>query len=1371
MAPSVDLYSTLISTSASNPYQKSHSPLREEYLSLGIEAVLRTDESRNRAPVNSSALCSEEIFYETADDDIVQTSAAQSPSNSPFSLPPTSRSQKKRRNERHVSFVPPLSTTASMAEKASLLRRLENVIKEWNMSISQIFQKSKTRKSYEFLHGDFSSWKAQCINIRETIATSIDNCTISMLEFCDKSYSNFNQEKGGQEEDSEDKLTKVMLILCIPCAYLTAPKYGPRLRKVHVSPSETTQPSSASIAQGLPLQTKPEQKIKMNFTKAYSEEKYHSRTHERKAGSNTSKKTERDTVSIRAGTNSTISKGHRSMQSSKLSDLFDICADSYATPEAVAITLLANPNSVTFFSNGGRFPLHAVCLRTVALQSRQSEAESNDNIGYHNSDQRILCDTADLVNILNLLVEAYPEAAKLTDFARDLPAHLLARQLWRLERQWIARVPTHDMAAGESSSDDKIPKRPFATTLPLFHNITKCTEVLLRIIGSDATLCQERGSSGTLLPFHIGCLNGVSFDTLAALLRGYPEAAKIPCSKALPSINEALPLDLYESRRLSTWLLKRNKKWIDTEVRDEFDRCSDLIFSYNPDILPYRLESDRLGRIKRIIVREAQSSEPFTEMTQKLWLWLCTYYNEEDHNDCYSDWVKEILENLESSAKEKLLAVKCEETGRGIVDVAAPACAAFLSASADSLNYESNSLITHLQRYSTIGSLCRAVFGVQETTVPTNFIILPYKVKRNEDGSVSPSSTDDLQTAVEFTRFLSRVFTPDVLYDTIVTKSKFSRGTRKGGTHLFEFSTRAISNALVKLYSTGIGYLYLLDEVDGHPALSADNVLYPIELDVHAGDAHRLFPLMQMGIQLMRGKAGLSDLCEVLLKGRFPEVSDSWYDASLSALTMLRESEQQLHVGIKDSLQCSIDLRQLRVATDTIELNDPWRDEITILQNILQKYDPKLTYSGLHQVFDEMSSIPFWTTTRKFLSLDTGIEQVGVHSRTLSSHGHLNDEILSTSLVNPSEISLRSQRTLTDTVESKSVGRSALSNQSKEFFRFGTIENDDFFEDEMSDISYLKDLHPGTTLQASKPYLSPQRSSDSLSMNIPKVCSRPYFSPDLSTIADSNELYAETDSICETAFSASSRVSTNRIAALVADMDSLRSNIFPSIIDIYVEGSSKHQNTGNLLFPHQAEKKVEQLHAAISAVDEEEIMLRKVIDELKVALFPVEQLKVGFASPTKKTNNIVVEKLHAATNAAIEEEIKLRDNINSLRLAVCKEANKFSFRTNHSEVFQQIFSKVDDDETVIGQRGVVLSSKKEEKHSWVDSAAVLDLKTALDAVQKEEEALQKEIATLIAFTSALESAEQEEKALWQEHDTLRTALERDTWNIHIDYSN
>jgi len=1409
VASSIDLYSTLLSTSASNPYQQTQSPLREEYLSLGIEAVLRTDESRNRTHDNHSVLCSEEVLYDTTYDNAVQTSAAQSPSKPNFTLPSPSGSQKKRRNNRHVSFVPPLSTTASIngysrrqhssiqveekvgTHKTSLLRRLENIIKEWNLPITNKSQKQKPRKSFEFLSGDFSSLKAQCIEIRETIATSIDNCTISMLEFCDKSYSNFNQEKSREEEDNEDKLTKVMLILCIPCAYLTAPKYGPRLRKVHVTPPTTTQPSSTRIEQVLTSQTRSEQKLRMNLSvesSSYSEDIYRSRTNLRKAESNTNQKTGRDMVSSRVGTNLTSSKGQRSGQPSKLSDLFDICADSFATPEAVVITLVANPNSATFFSNGGRFPLHAACLRTVALQSRQSEAESNNDIGYQHSDQRDLCDTADLLNILSQLVEAYPEAARLTDFSRDLPVHLLARQLWRLERQWIARVPTHEKAGGESGSDEKMPKRPFATTLPLFHNMTKCTEMLLNPIESDATLCQEKGSSGTLLPLHIGCLNGVSFDTLAALLRGYPEAAKIPCSKALPSVNGALPLDLFESRRLSTWILKRNKKWIDAEVREEFDRCSDLIFSYNPDILPYRLESDRLGRIKRIIISEAQSSETLTEVTQKLWLWLCTYCNEKDEHDCYNGEVKEILESLESSAREKLLAVKCEETGRDILYAATPACSVLLNASANSMvadKYEPNTPIIHLQRYSTIGSLCRGVFGVQETSVPTNFIILPYKVKCNIDGSVSPSSTEDLQIAVEFARFLSRVYTPDVIYDTIVAKSKLSRRTPQGSSHFLEYSTRAISNALVKIYSTGKGYLYLLDEVDGNPSLSADNVLYPIELDVRTGDIHRLFSLMQMGIQLMRGKAGLPNLCEVLLKGNFPEVSDSWYDASVSALTMLRESEQQLHVGIKERLQYSLDLRQLRVSTFTDELHDPWRDEITYLRDILGKYDPKLTYSGLHQVFDDMSSIPFWTTTRKFLSildaLDTGIEQVGVHSRTLSSHGHLNDEILSTSLANPTEISLRSQSTLFDTFETKSEVKSALSNQSDEFSRFEVVKQDDFYEDsiccEMSDMSSLKDLHPVNSLNASKPNLSPKRSSDSISLNIPKVNSRHNFSPDLSTIADSNEVYTETDSITETVSTASSAVSLNRIAALVADMDSRRSNVFPSIIDVYEEEKSTYKYSdvnkkdGNMLFLHQAENKVEQLYAAISAVDEEEIKLREVIDELKMALFPVEPFKVGFTPPMNKSDNLIVEKLYAATNAAIEEEIKLRENIESLKLAVYKEANKFSGTTNQSKLLQQNLSNGDDVDTVMHQRSVVLSSKNEDKYSSVGTAAILDLKTALDAVKKEEEALQQEIATLFELTSALETAEQEEKALWQQHDILRVALERDKWKIPFDYSN
>jgi hypothetical protein len=352
--------------------------------------------------------------------------------------------------------------------------------------------------------------------------------------------------------------------------------------------------------------------------------------------------------------------------------------------------------------------------------------------------------------------------------------------------------------------------------------------------------------------------------------------------------------------------------------------------------------------------------------------------------------------------------------------------------------------------------------------------------------------------------------------------------------------------------------------------------------------------------------------------------------------------------------------------------------------------------------------------------------------------------------------------------------RSALSNQSDEFSRFEVVKQEDFYEDsiccEMSDISSLKDLHSVNSLNASKPYLYPQRSSDSMSLNVPKVNSRHNFSPELSTIADSNEVYTETDSITEMVSTTSSAVSLNRIATLVADMDRRRSNVFPSIIDVYEEEKSRYKYTevtkqdGNMLFLHQAENKVEQLHAAISAVDEEEIKLREVIDQLKTALFPVEPFKVGFTSPMQKSDNIIVEKLYAATNSAIEEEIKLRDNIESLKLAVYKEVNKFSGTTNQSKILQQNLSKGDDFDIAMHQRSVVLSSKKEDQYSSAGSAAVVDLKTALDAVKKEEEALQQEIATLFELTSALESAEQEEKALWQEHDILRIALDRDCSN-------
>jgi hypothetical protein len=60
-----------------------------------LKLIFRTDESRSRAPDNHSALCSENVLYDTAYDDVVQISAALSPSKPPFTLPSPRGSEKK----------------------------------------------------------------------------------------------------------------------------------------------------------------------------------------------------------------------------------------------------------------------------------------------------------------------------------------------------------------------------------------------------------------------------------------------------------------------------------------------------------------------------------------------------------------------------------------------------------------------------------------------------------------------------------------------------------------------------------------------------------------------------------------------------------------------------------------------------------------------------------------------------------------------------------------------------------------------------------------------------------------------------------------------------------------------------------------------------------------------------------------------------------------------------------------------------------------------------------------------------------------------------------------------------------------------------
>ena len=93
------------------------------------------------------------------------------------------------------------------------------------------------------------------------------------------------------------------------------------------------------------------------------------------------------------------------------------------------------------------------------------------------------------------------------------------------------------------------------------------------------------------LPIHFVCQNieHGPLKVLQLLLERCPTAA------STETVDGKLPLEILEENRSTM---------TDPDVETNFNAKSDLLFAYHPDILPYRIEEERMERIGQDIVQE-----------------------------------------------------------------------------------------------------------------------------------------------------------------------------------------------------------------------------------------------------------------------------------------------------------------------------------------------------------------------------------------------------------------------------------------------------------------------------------------------------------------------------------------------------------------------------------------------------------------------------------------------------------------------------------------------------------------------------------------------------------------------------------------------
>jgi hypothetical protein len=665
--------------------------------------------------------------------------------------------------------------------------------------------------------------------------------------------------------------------------------------------------------------------------------------------------------------------------------LFLKCADSTEDLEDISFILHRYPHLARTPDHSKRLPLHVATSRTL----RMPKPKSMEEYRQPNVLRNILADAMNqhvlrLKSVVDVVFTAHPLASTAVDISGSLPLHHLAKQFWQLEVIWTEEMQIH------FSETHRFPRRPYISYYPLFDEGTKMVDRLLQPIVESPTrgLLKASGGNGCLLPLHIAAIYGVPYKTMQQLLDRYPDSAYIPSKKALLGINGGLALELFESRR--TGKPKKNaaqshKKSEEPELPtgSSFDRTSDLIFAYNPHVLPFRKNQDRLQRIEHRIVQDAmrKDMETLTKPAKMLWMWMCTFQNEDDEDDHYEASVDAILNELDVEATERLLAVKGPK-GSNLVEAAATPCALLLrNAKRAAMRRELDSTLTSEVDTIAIGALCRSVFGVTEEEIPTNFMILPYKVMLKEDNTVTLASRDDVDIAMDFAKALAEVNRPEGVSQAIAgmpapAPTQDDCATVEGTSTISSLGTWSEFHSLLDTYESGLGYLYFLDEKGGTPMISGPekdgtDSIYPIEVEMSSTHVLNLLPLMQMGATLMRGKLGVSILGQIILDHTTANSPHAWFDAARSVLSLLKDFQEEEYVDIQDQLTDLLIAHQPKTAkVMTMAKEDAatppisstkWEMPIRMLKDIVDLHDPKSTFAGLAKRQSRRATSFAWT--------------------------------------------------------------------------------------------------------------------------------------------------------------------------------------------------------------------------------------------------------------------------------------------------------------------------------------------------------------------------------------------------------------------------
>ena len=191
---------------------------------------------------------------------------------------------------------------------------------------------------------------------------------------------------------------------------------------------------------------------------------------------------------------------------------------------------------------------------------------------------------------------------------------------------------------------DKMGLTPLNIALQSNSGAQPSQEVLNQLLGDEkaakniATLPDVDGK----LPLHSACqkLELVPPEVILQLIELNPK------SPSIKTTSGELPIDLVESKRKSITY---------AEDVEYLNSVSDLLFSFHPNVLPYRTDLDRLQRMRSRILTDLSTGGALSDESRRLWIWLCTIPDRNDAKMHYRNTIESIMKSVDNVEKKKIL--------------------------------------------------------------------------------------------------------------------------------------------------------------------------------------------------------------------------------------------------------------------------------------------------------------------------------------------------------------------------------------------------------------------------------------------------------------------------------------------------------------------------------------------------------------------------------------------------------------------------------------------------------------------------------------------------------------------------------------------